>query len=181
MYALGEGGLHRIALVCSTASHRVKHASAPLPLYLTRLKRGAVRQLGAVKASLLRAPPAPVDIIQQHHLPIMEERSRRIRRINDALRIRGGTRFGVTHLSAGIAAVGPAFATRALAAVRRFDAFAPDDDPFGEHEFGTLVVDSVPILFKIDYYDLDLHRHSRDNANPKVTRRVMTVMLAEEY
>jgi hypothetical protein len=37
------------------------------------------------------------------------------------------------------------------------------------------------IFFKIDYYDRTLTHHSSDPADPTVTSRIITVMLAEEY
>jgi hypothetical protein len=37
------------------------------------------------------------------------------------------------------------------------------------------------IMFKIDYYDQNLSMHSADPADPAVTQRVITIMLAEEY
>ena len=36
-------------------------------------------------------------------------------------------------------------------AVRTFDAFTPDNAPVGEHDLGTLEVDSYVFIFKIDY------------------------------
>ena len=37
------------------------------------------------------------------------------------------------------------------------------------------------IFFKIDYYDRTLTHHSPDPADPAVTERVITIMLADEY
>jgi hypothetical protein len=43
------------------------------------------------------------------------------------------------------------------------------------------VADGHTIFFKIDYYDETLSVHSPDAADPAVTKRVITIMLAEEY
>ena len=37
------------------------------------------------------------------------------------------------------------------------------------------------VFFKIDYYDKSLTFHSPDPADPAVTERIITIMLAEEY
>jgi Protein of unknown function (DUF3768) len=37
------------------------------------------------------------------------------------------------------------------------------------------------VIFKIDYYDRSLNFHSPDPADPAVTERVITLMLAAEY
>ena len=62
-----------------------------------------------------------------------------------------------------------------------FDAFTPDNDPYGEHDFGAIRLSGPTIFWKIDYYDLDLHMHSPDPSDETVTARVLTIMLAEEY
>mgnify|MGYP001083864709 FL=1 len=65
--------------------------------------------------------------------------------------------------------------------VRRFDAFTPDNDPYGEHDFGSFLHGDITIFWKIDTYDVDLQMHSPDPSDPAVTTRVLTIMLAEEY
>ncbi len=37
------------------------------------------------------------------------------------------------------------------------------------------------IFFKIDYFEKSLTYHSPDPADPSITERVITIMLAEEY
>ena len=68
-----------------------------------------------------------------------------------------------------------------LRQVQLFDAFTPDNDPYGEHDFGAIRYQGQTIFWKIDYYDLDLHMHSPDPSDETVTTRVLTIMLAEEY
>lgn len=64
-------------------------------------------------------------------------------------------------------------------AVEDFNNFTEDNDPYGEHDFGSLVFESQKIFWKIDYYDQQL-KYGLDPTDPKC-RRVLTVMLAEEY
>ena len=82
-------------------------------------------------------------------------------------------------ITAGVQALGNVDAV--LRQVRLFDAFTPDIDPYGEHDFGAIKYQGQTIFWKIDYYDLDLHMHSPDPSNETVTARVLTIMLAEEY
>ena len=65
--------------------------------------------------------------------------------------------------------------------VRGFDAFTPDNDPYGEHDFGSFRHADATIFWKIDTYDVELLMHSPDPTDPAVTARVLTIMLAEEY
>ncbi|MFC7662021.1 DUF3768 domain-containing protein [Methylorubrum suomiense] len=65
--------------------------------------------------------------------------------------------------------------------MREFSAFTPDNDPHGEHDFGSVEHKGTRYFWKIDYYDLQLAMHSPDAANPAVTVRVLTLMRADEY
>lgn len=63
--------------------------------------------------------------------------------------------------------------------IQHFDNFTDDNDPYGEHDYGSLRWEGKSVLWKIDYYDPTLHFYC-DPLSPKC-RRVMTVMLAREY
>lgn len=106
-------------------------------------------------------------------------RAGKIALLNDALRKTG---FGGNVLvTSGIQRYGPKFVTEVILAVRRFDAFGKDNDPYGERDFGSLSIRDQPILWKIDYYDRNLEFGSEDPADVQKTQRVLTIMLAEEY
>ena len=98
---------------------------------------------------------------------------------NDSLR-----RFhagGLVVISRGIAALPRAVWAEVIVAVAEFDTFGPDNDPYGEHDCAVVDVGPLKVIFKIDYFDPTMLYHSDDPTNPNLTRRVMTVMLAEEY
>lgn len=68
-----------------------------------------------------------------------------------------------------------------ISAVQAFDDFSPENDPYGEHDFGAVTLEDAVFFWKIDYYDLDLQFGSSDPADDAVTWRVLTVMRADEY
>ncbi|MCG6867345.1 MAG: DUF3768 domain-containing protein [Gammaproteobacteria bacterium] len=107
-------------------------------------------------------------------------KTERIRMLNDAFRI-GRHKGGSVVIATGVQAMGPDFVAEARKAVVAFDAFDADSDPHAEHDFGALTVQGAKLFFKVDYYDLDLSAHSPDAADPSVTARVLTIMLASEY
>jgi Protein of unknown function (DUF3768) len=109
----------------------------------------------------------------------MTTESARIRALNDTLRTTG--QGGEIVITRGINALGAEVVTAILRGVQRFAAFEPANDPYGEHDFALLQVADQRVMFKIDYYNLTLSGHSSDAGDPTVTRRVLTVMLAEEY
>ena len=103
----------------------------------------------------------------------------RVRALNDQLRtsLQGGT----VMLTRGIVALGPQKEAAILDAVRRFDTFTSANDSYEEHDLGLLEVGGERVMFKIDYYDRSMCLHSPDPSDPKVTTRVLTIMLADEY
>ncbi len=69
----------------------------------------------------------------------------------------------------------------ALRKMRDFDAFGKDNDPYGEHDFGNFEVENHKFFFKFDYYAPDMLHGSEDPTDPHKTRRVLTLMLTEDY
>ena len=108
-----------------------------------------------------------------------EEKTARIRELND--RLRKTHCGGRVMLTCGVAALPLETQSNILRAVIGFDDFTNDNDPHGEHDCSSLSVSDHRIIWKIDYYDMDMVYASPDPADPAVTARVMTVMLAEEY
>lgn len=103
-----------------------------------------------------------------------EQRTERVRELNDRLRTRG--HGGRTLLTRAIAALPPAKALQLMAAIRAFDAFSPGNDPWNEHDFGQVELDFEPYFWKIDAYDLNMEYGSPDPADQTVTSRVLTIM-----
>ena len=122
--------------------------------------------------------PAPSPTPAAYACP-QHSRADRIRALNDHLRTTG--QGGRVQITRGIVELGPDFAHAVLARVIGFDAFTEDNDPFGEHDCASLKVMDQNILWKIDYYDRSLTFNSPDPTDPKVTVRVLTIMLASEY
>jgi len=104
---------------------------------------------------------------------------REVARLNDLFR----QTFigGKIVMTQGVAALSEETSTKVLNAVRTFTAFTKDNDPHSEHDFGLFEVEGTQFFFKIDYYDPSLECASENPADPLVTARVLTIMLASEY
>ena len=103
-----------------------------------------------------------------------------IRGFNDTLRTKAkGGRIGLTPR---VAALPPNDLATVCRAVKNYSGFTADSDPFGEHDFGSVLIDGrFTIAWKIDAYDHSLTKHSPDATDPVVTTRVMTIMMGDEY
>ena len=109
----------------------------------------------------------------------MDLTTERIRALNDELRRKLPEGHAV--MTAGIAALGPEAVARIVKTIAVYDDFCHANDPYQEHDFGSFEADGHKIFFKIDYLDKALTAHSPDPSDPSVTKRVITIMLAEEH
>jgi Protein of unknown function (DUF3768) len=73
-------------------------------------------------------------------------------------------------LTVGVAALGDEAVARIFKAIAVYDDFCHENDPHEEHDFGAFEVDGHTIFCR-----------SSDPADPMVTERVITIMVAKEY
>jgi len=107
------------------------------------------------------------------------ETVRRIRELNDAFR----TTFcgGRVMMTSGIAALPEPTKAAIFAAIKAFADFDKGNDPHGEHDFVSIEVNGLGVLWKCDYYDRDIRFAADDSSDEKQTIRIGTIMLANEY
>lgn len=107
------------------------------------------------------------------------DKAARTRELNDAFRrtFSGGKVL----LTAGVDALSAEAKVEVLSKVRTFADFNSDNDPHGEHDFGSFELGGEKYFFKLDYYALDMEGGSEDPADPEMTTRVLTIMRADEY
>src|SRR5260370_26829150 len=84
-----------------------------------------------------------------------------IRGLNDAFRTQPlilGPALAANQLviTSGVAALGRDFIDRAVSAARRYRNFGPDNDPYGEHDFGIFELDGASLNFKTNYFNNNL-------------------------
>ena len=80
----------------------------------------------------------------------MADKTARICELNDQFRRTfAGGRVMMTASVTGL----PSHVTQsAIAKVKSFDVFTTDNDPWGEHDFGSFELEGHTFLFKIDYH-----------------------------
>jgi hypothetical protein len=127
---------------------------------------------------------------------IAREQTARIARLNDLARKAMGVACTAV-ATVGFRSLPDADQSRVHEMIETYEAFDEDNDPHGERDFGTIYQlgdgqwtterprsrhdERERVFWKFDYYDRDLQFGSEDAANPAVTRRVLTIMLADEY
>lgn len=106
---------------------------------------------------------------------IQNETAAKIAALNDAAR---SNAFNYM-TTCGVLSLNEVVVSTIYMAVQDFNKFTEDNDPYGEHDFGSFTVAGNKIFWKIDYYDQQL-KYGVDPLDPDC-RRVVTIMLAEEY
>lgn len=124
------------------------------------------------------------------------EQAAQIARLNDLARQAMGVACTVV-ATVGFRSLSDADQSRVRELIETFDAFTEDNDPHGERDFGCVYQlgngrwtterprvredERARVFWKLDYYDRELRFASEDAADPAITRRVLTIMLADEY
>jgi Protein of unknown function (DUF3768) len=88
---------------------------------------------------------------------------------------------GKVMMTSGVEELPDCVKAEALRQVATFSDFTSDNDPHGERDFGSFTLVGRKFFWKIDYYDKELRHGSENPADPSVTTRVLTLMLACEY
>ena len=102
----------------------------------------------------------------------------KIAELNDRFRKATGSRdpagisLGKKVMTSGIRDLGLIVAVEIAERVAAFDSFTGDNDPHGEHDFGSFDYDGSRIFWKIDYYDRSSFGTGRDmgSENPSDSR-----------
>jgi hypothetical protein len=110
------------------------------------------------------------------------QHTEQIRNLNDKFR-KGDTSLGRIVMTRGVTAFldSPWTAQELMNQIQTFDSFDEANDPHGEHDFFAFDFRGKKLFAKIDYYDTKYEFGSPNPADPSQTRRVLTIMLSEEY
>ncbi len=108
-----------------------------------------------------------------------DETTARIRELNDVFRTSGVG--GTVVMTRGISHLDESTQNEIIVALKSFDDFTHDNDPYGQHDFGAFEVEGHKLFWKIDYYAADMMHGSNDASDPDKTKRVLTIMFRDEY
>lgn len=104
-----------------------------------------------------------------------------IAEINDRFRQKGNDPLGQTVLTEQVVAMPPEDRAAIILLVRLFNYFSEENDPYGEHDFGSVDYQNETYFWKFDYWDENYEYSSADPSDLAKTRRVLTIMHSSEY
>ena len=109
----------------------------------------------------------------------MKEHKKLMQRLNDAFRqtFNGGK----VVLTKNISILPSEELSAIVHKVQTYNNFNKDNDPYGEHDFGSFEHNGNTIFWKIDYYDSEYCFFSNNPACASSTNRVLSIMFAYEY
>ena len=108
-----------------------------------------------------------------------QECTEKIAALNDMLRQSQLT--GQIVLSQGVQSLNKDLRQRILNGVKTYNAFAPQNDAHKERDFGAFSYEEHDIFWVIDCYDENSQYLSEDPADLNRTKRVLRIMLVDEY
>lgn len=112
----------------------------------------------------------------------MDENTRKIRELNTQF-WRDPQKHGKLFFTSSAAAKGMLFQIKVLRALKAYDAWVPDHDPYGERDMCVLEVDGQKVWAKLVLYEkgTGYEYGAEDPGNAETTDRVATIMLPEDY
>lgn len=122
--------------------------------------------------------PDPCDPALTKRVMSIRTAAETIAHLNDELRINGIG--GNVLISKTLTLMEQKDRSAIIQAVRDFDSFDKDKDPFNERDFGLLTLAGRDVFWRIDYYDKEFNGPSPNPCDASVTGRQFTIMLASE-
>ena len=104
-----------------------------------------------------------------------------IRRLNDEMRFSIFIHKSQVRFTPGVSSLDPLDIIMLMFKIQKFNDFTTANDPYSEHDFGSIDFKNTKYFWKIDYYDKSLEFGSDDPSNPDITTRILTIMEASEY
>lgn len=105
-----------------------------------------------------------------------------IARDNDAFRRMPVPTLGALMATQSVDALDEPSKRQLAALVRTFDKFTEENDPFGHHDFGSIVFGGETYFWKIDLYDRETKTvYTPDPTSVQATWRVLTIMHANDW
>ena len=90
---------------------------------------------------------------------------------------------GRMHVTRSLMEAGDGFMAEAVKATGEFDAFEPETDPEGWHDFGAVTIRGETVFWKLDLYEAasEFRYGAETPDNPATTVRVLTIMMAHDW
>jgi len=117
--------------------------------------------------------------MEGHEQDTCAQRTDKVRELNDRLRTTG--QGGRTMMTRAVAELPPQTLAALVSAMREFENFTRENDPYGEHDFGCVEIENESYFWKIDAYDVNFEFGSPDPSDETVTCRVLTIMHVSDW